>query len=186
MGMNACKTPDAQGFVPMPDGALIRWRRFGREGPAVALLHGNGEDYRCFARMVGPLSRRFSVVAVDSRGHGESTRGQGVTLRRMSDDLARVLAALAGEKKRRARKVSAAYFLIAGVRYWPEAAPCPPMPSYLGALRRRFGQEQAAMAAYLAGAEATEDPCLRQLFWDHAQENWDQACRVRALVEQLC
>ena len=60
------------------------------------------------------------------------------------------------------------------------------MPSYLGALRRRFGQEQAAMAAYLAGAEATEDPCLRQLFWDHAQENWDQACRVRALVEQLC
>ena len=80
--------------------------------------------------------------------------------------------------------IDAAYFLIAGVRYWPEAAPCPPMPSYLGALRRRFGQEQAAMAAYLAGAEATEDPCLRQLFWDHAQENWDQACRVRALVEQ--
>ena len=106
--------------------------------------------------------------------------------RRASGAPARVLAALAGEKKRRARKVSAAYFLIAGVRYWPEAAPCPPMPSYLGALRRRFGQEQAAMAAYLAGAEATEDPCLRQLFWDHAQENWDQACRVRALVEQLC
>ena len=106
--------------------------------------------------------------------------------RRASGAPARVRAALAGEKKRRARKVSAAYFLIAGVRYWPEAAPCPPMPSYLGALRRRFGQEQAAMAAYLAGAEATEDPCLRQLFWDHAQENWDQACRVRALVEQLC
>ena len=103
--------------------------------------------------------------------------------RRASGAPARVLAALAGEKKRRARKVSAAYFLIAGVRYWPEAAPCPPMPSYLGALRRRFGQEQAAMAAYLAGAEATEDPCLRQLFWDHAQENWDQACRLRALVE---
>ena len=80
--------------------------------------------------------------------------------RRASGAPARVLAALAGEKKRRARKVSA--------------------------LRRRFGQEQAAMAAYLAGAEATEDPCLRQLFWDHAQENWDQACRVRALVEQLC
>ena len=98
MGMNACKTPDAQGFVPMPDGALIRWRRFGREGPAVALLHGNEEDYRCFARMVGPLSRRFSVVAVDSRGHGESTRGQGVTLGRMSDDLARVLAALGVER----------------------------------------------------------------------------------------
>ena len=38
--------------------------------------------------------------------------------RRASGAPARVLAALAGEKKRRARKVSAAYFLIAGVRYY--------------------------------------------------------------------
>ena len=83
-----------QGFVPMPDGALIRWRQFGERGPAVVLLHGNGEDYRCFSRQLLPLARRFQVVAVDSRGHGESSRGQGVTLGRMSDDLSRVLEAL--------------------------------------------------------------------------------------------
>ncbi len=48
---------------------------------------------------------------------------------------------------------------------------------YLGTLRRRFAQEQATMAAYLTGTETTTDPCLQQLFWEHAREAWDQACR---------
>ena len=97
---------------------------------------------------------------------------------------ARVLAGLAGEKKRRAKRLSAAYFLISGVRYWPEGEKCPPVTSYLGTLRRRFAQEQATMAAYLTGTETTTDPCLQQLFWEHAREAWDQACKIRTLVEQ--
>lgn len=104
--------------------------------------------------------------------------------RRAGGQAARVLAGLAGEKKRRAKRLSAAYFLISGVRYWPENGKCPPVTSYLGTLRRRFAQEQAAMAAYLAGAEGTTDPCLQALFWELARENWDQACRIRLLVEQ--
>ena len=58
------------------------------------------------------------------------------------------------------------------------------MTSYLGTLRRRFAQEQATMAAYLTGTETTTDPCLQQLFWEHAREAWDQACKIRTLVEQ--
>lgn len=103
--------------------------------------------------------------------------------RRASGPPARMLAALAGEKKRRAKRLAAAYFLISGVRYWPEGEKCPPMPSYLGTLRRRFAQEQATMAAYLTGIETTDDPCLRQLFYDLAQGAWDHACKVRELVE---
>lgn len=106
--------------------------------------------------------------------------------RRVGGSPGRSLAALAGEKKRRAKKLSAACFLISGARYFPEGETvCPPIPSYLGALRRRFAQEQATMAAYLMGAESTADPCLQQLFSDHAKECWDQACKIRALVEQV-
>ncbi|MFR1233292.1 MAG: rubrerythrin [Evtepia gabavorous] len=104
--------------------------------------------------------------------------------RRAGGGPARVLAGLAGEKKRRAKRLSAAYFLISGVRYWPEGEKCPPVTSYLGTLRRRFAQEQATMAAYLTGTETTTDPCLQQLFWEHAREAWDQACKIRTLVEQ--
>lgn len=104
--------------------------------------------------------------------------------RRAGGNPGRVLAGLAGEKKRRAKRLSAAYFLISGVRYWPEGTGNPPITSYLGTLRRRFAQEQTTMAAYLAGAESTTDPCLQQLFWDHAKECWAQACRIRTLVEQ--
>lgn len=95
----------------------------------------------------------------------------------------RTLAAMAGEKKRRAKRLSAAYFLISGVKYWPEGEGAPRFPSYLGTLRRHFAQEQATMSAYLAGVEATSDPCLQQLFWEHAQENWTHACQIRKLVE---
>ena len=103
--------------------------------------------------------------------------------RRAGGSPGRVLAGLAGEKKRRAKRLSAAYFLISGVRYWPEGEGGAAVPSYLGTLRRRFAQEQATMAAYLAGLEGTTDPCLRQMFWEHAQENWGHACQIRKLVE---
>ena len=136
--------------------------------------------------------------------------------RRAGGGPARVLAGLAGEKKRRAKRLSAAKFLDArggvkprgrqrapgarppahpsapraatpphaGPAPGPEGEKCPPVTSYLGTLRRRFAQEQATMAAYLTGTETTTDPCLQQLFWEHAREAWDQACKIRTLVEQ--
>lgn len=40
------------------------------------------------------------------------------------------------------------------------------------------------MAAYLTGTETTTDPCLQQLFWEHAGRPGTQACKIRTLVEQ--
>ena len=105
--------------------------------------------------------------------------------RRTGGAPARVFLAMASDEKRHAKRLSAAYFLISGVRYWPEGENAAPPTAYLGALRRRFGVEQESMAAYLAGAEATSDPCLRQLFLEHAREEWDHACKIRNLVEQV-
>lgn len=96
---------------------------------------------------------------------------------------ARVFQAMAQEEKTHAKRLSAAYFLISGVRYWPEGGKATPPMSYLGTLRHRFGEEQRAMTDYLAGAEAISDPCLRQLFLELAREAWDHACKIRSLVE---
>jgi len=103
--------------------------------------------------------------------------------RRVGGAQARVFQGLANEEKRHAKALSAACFLISGVRYWPEGEGCTPPASYLGALRRRFGMEQEGMTGYLTAAEGTADPCLKQLFLDCAREEWDHACRIRSMVE---
>ena len=44
-------------------------------GTPLILLHGNGEDGTYFAPQIAPLARHFRVIALDTRGHGQSPRG---------------------------------------------------------------------------------------------------------------
>lgn len=104
--------------------------------------------------------------------------------RRAGGNPGRSFASMAREKQKQAKRLSAAYFLISGVKYWPQVEEPAPAGSYLGALRRRFRQEQTDMAACLAGAEGCTDPSLSQLFQEIAKEDWDLASRIRTLVEQ--
>lgn len=104
--------------------------------------------------------------------------------RRVAGQPGRVFAGLANDARRQAKELCAAYFLISGVRYWPDPGQVRVNGSYLDILRRRFRQEQETMAAYLAGAEVTRDPCLREMFQKHAKEAWGCAEKVRTLVEQ--
>lgn len=46
------------------------------EGSPLIMLHGNGEDCKIFDRAIPLLAKRFTVYAIDSRGHG---RSQAVT-----------------------------------------------------------------------------------------------------------
>ena len=46
-----------------------------RNPAPVVVLHGNGESHEHMAGIIEPLARTRSVIAVDSRGHGASTRG---------------------------------------------------------------------------------------------------------------
>lgn len=41
-------------------------------GPALLLLHGNGETHAIFDKAIPLLAEKFTVYALDSRGHGES------------------------------------------------------------------------------------------------------------------
>lgn len=58
------------------------------EGFPLILLHGNGENWSYFKRQIDFFSGEYRVIAIDSRGHGESPRGIApFTIRQMADDL---------------------------------------------------------------------------------------------------
>lgn len=62
--------------------------------PAV-VLHGNGESHEHMLGVVGPLARERSVIAVDSRGQGVSTRGsEPLTYELMAADVLEVMSRL--------------------------------------------------------------------------------------------
>ena len=57
-------------------------------GFPLVLLHGNGEDHTYFKRQMEPFSARYRVIAVDTRGHGDSPRGSApFTLEQFAGDL---------------------------------------------------------------------------------------------------
>ena len=148
---------------------------------------GRDRPVNDFPRSVGVLSEEEAVPALQEliRRELADWREYQALARRTGGGPARVFAGVGTEKKRHAKRLSAACFLISGVRYWPETTQRVSVESYLGALRRRFHAEQERMAQYLAAAEGTADPSLRQLYFENAKEAWDAAMKLRTLVEQV-
>ena len=98
----------------------------------------------------------------------------------------RTLAALSAGCRRRAKRLSAALFLISGVRFWPAERVSVPIPrSYFAALREHFLSEQDRGGAYRAAAEECRDHCLRMLYLDLADECAEHAGRIRTLLENV-
>lgn len=57
-------------------------------GPPFLLLHGNGEDGSYFVHQIEYFSRRYTVYAIDTRGHGQSPRGTApFTIEQFAEDL---------------------------------------------------------------------------------------------------
>ncbi len=56
--------------------ALIHCETSGpADAPVLVLLHGNGEDLHIFDTNIRYFSQYYRTVAIDTRGHGQSTRG---------------------------------------------------------------------------------------------------------------
>lgn len=65
----------------------LYYEEFGYGFPLI-LLHGNGEDHMYFKHQIEYFSREYRVIAIDTRGHGRSPRGDGeFTLSIFADDL---------------------------------------------------------------------------------------------------
>ena len=57
-------------------------------GFPLILLHGNGEDVSYFEHQTEPFAKHFRVIAVDTRGHGQTPRGEApFTIRQFAEDL---------------------------------------------------------------------------------------------------
>ena len=58
------------------------------KGFPLILLHGNGEDGSYFVHQMEPFAQRFRVIAIDTRGHGKTPRGEApFTIRQFAEDL---------------------------------------------------------------------------------------------------
>lgn len=57
-------------------------------GKPLILLHGNGEDHTYFVHQIDYFSKFYRVIAIDTRGHGASPRGDApFTIRQFAADL---------------------------------------------------------------------------------------------------
>lgn len=58
------------------------------QGMPLILLHGNGEDGGYFKHQIDHFSGAYRVIAIDTRGHGQSSRGFApFTIRQFAEDL---------------------------------------------------------------------------------------------------
>lgn len=58
------------------------------QGKPLLLLHGNGEDGSYFVHQIEYFARTRRVIALDTRGHGKSPRGEApFTIRQFAEDL---------------------------------------------------------------------------------------------------
>lgn len=56
------------------------------KGKPIFLLHGNGENHHIFDEIALPLSKNFSVYAIDSRNHGQSQHTDNYSYDTMAED----------------------------------------------------------------------------------------------------
>ena len=76
--------------VLSPDGVSIACQVSG-EGPPVVLVHGAGSARWSFDLVRPQLEGRFTVIAIDRRGRGDSTDGRGYDVEREFEDVAAVV-----------------------------------------------------------------------------------------------
>ena len=57
-------------------------------GQPLILLHGNGEDGSYFVHQIAHFSQRYRIIALDTRGHGQSPRGEKpFSIKQFAEDL---------------------------------------------------------------------------------------------------
>ncbi len=90
----AVTTSNRSGLVETDDGALIYYEASG-DGPPILFVHGWTMSSRFWVRQVEGLSRDFTVVTIDLRAHGNSSKVlHGHTIPQYSEDVRAVVEAL--------------------------------------------------------------------------------------------
>lgn len=92
-----------QGDLVVADDVTIHYR-IGGEGPPLLLLHGNPLTHVSWHKLAGPLAERYTVVASDLRGYGDSSapepgeRHENYSFRAMAQDQVMLMEHLSFER----------------------------------------------------------------------------------------
>lgn len=141
------------------------------------------DDVPCFGRAGADHA---SALQDWIRGELGAWRTYQFLSSRSTGTTAKTLAAMAADERRHAKRLSAAYFLISGVRFFPHVPPHRPAgANFWAQIRSHFWAEQQLSAAYTAAAEETADLCLAALYRELAAEESAHADFLRALVEKM-
>ena len=80
------KNRAAGAFVTV-NGIKLYYETYG-SGLPMLQIHGNGQNIGALSRQIEFFSRKYKVIAADSRGHGKSEMGEGpLTYEQMAEDL---------------------------------------------------------------------------------------------------
>ena len=105
--------------------------------------------------------------------------------RRIPGGNGRALMGMAADERRHAGRLSAAYFLLSGVKFWPPAEPELPRGGWMAILRRRYWAERKGAEAYRTAAGHTGDSALRELYLELAGDEEAHAGIIRGILERL-
>lgn len=127
---------------------------------------------------VGPSDAALQELVAECLAGAEIYRALARRSRRTGGELA----ALRDQKTAQARRLSAAYFIRSGVRYWPRPA-APEGLGFLAALRERYLAE-GRLHARLADLSRTTEPDLAELYALLTQETAHMVRQVRIVIER--
>ena len=159
--------------LPAPSPAVDIPGNDARHPGDVPCFGRNGMDHTAFlqTRIRAELEGWRTYQFLSSRAGG-STAG--------------TLASMAADERRHAQRLSGAYFLISGIRFFPQVPPHRPTGNgFWNRLREAFWEEQNDSALYAAAAAETADPCLAALYRELAAEEAAHADLLRALAEKM-
>lgn len=80
-------------MIARVNGVELYYEKTGRGRPLL-MVHGNGEDHSIFSEAVSILKKDFCCYAVDSRGHGRSSRVRTLHYEDMAADMIALTGAL--------------------------------------------------------------------------------------------
>ena len=105
--------------------------------------------------------------------------------RRIPGGNGRALMGMAADERRHAGRLSAAYFLLSGVKFWPPAEPELTKEGWMALLRRRYWAERKGAEAYRTAAGRTGDSALRELYLELAGDEEAHAGVIRGILERM-
>ncbi|MBQ3134294.1 MAG: hypothetical protein IJB75_00585 [Oscillospiraceae bacterium] len=118
------------------------------------------------------------------RIHTAGWRDTQALARKAGGSMARVLGGMAADERRQLARLAAAWYIVTGQRWRPEAGSSAPVPDLMEGLRQKYLHLQAAARTLEQSAQVGED-AFGGLYADLAAHSREHAGVILRLLEQM-